>query len=70
MINTTLLDNYIKDSGLDISVIAKNLNLSEREFVHKKDNVKDFSVMEILTLCDLLGVIDVIESGTVTVFLR
>lgn len=54
MINTTLLDNYIKDSGLDISVIAKNLNLSEREFVHKKDNVKDFSVMEILALCDLL----------------
>lgn len=54
MINTTLLDNYIKDSGLDISVIAKNLNLSEREFVHKKDNVKDFSVMEILTLCDIL----------------
>ena len=54
MINTTLLDNYIKDSGLDISVIAKNLNLSEREFIHKKDNVKDFSVMEILTLCDLL----------------
>ncbi len=57
MINTTLLDNYIKDSGLDISVIAKNLNLSEREFVHKKDNVKDFSVMEILTLCDLLHIV-------------
>lgn len=54
MINTTLLDNYIKDSGLDMSVIAENLNLSEREFVHKKDNVKDFSVMEILTLCDIL----------------
>ena len=57
MINTTLLDNYIKDSGLDISVIAKNLNLSESEFVHKKDNVKDFSVMEILTLCDLLNIV-------------
>ena len=57
MINTTLLDNYIKDSGLDMSVIAKNLNLSESEFVHKKDNVKDFSVMEILTLCDLLHIV-------------
>ncbi len=57
MINTTLLDNYIKDSGLDISFIAKNLNLSESEFVHKKDNVKDFSVMEILALCDLLNIV-------------
>ena len=57
MINTTLLDNYIKDSGLDISVIAKNLNLSEHEFVHKKDNIKDFNVSEILILCDVLHIV-------------
>ena len=57
MINTSLLNDYINNSGLSIKNIADCLNLSENEFIHKKDVIKDFEVSEIFTLCDILHIV-------------
>lgn len=56
MINSNLLNNYIKRSKLSISYIAENLNISIDDFIKKKSNIKDFTVNEILKLVELLRI--------------
>lgn len=57
MINTSLLNDYINKSGLSNKSIAENLNISEKEFLNKKDVIKDFNVSEIFILCDILHIV-------------
>jgi len=54
MINTKLLDNYIKNSGLEVSKVADSLSLSVDEFQNKKNIIRDFTITEIFILCDIL----------------
>ena len=57
MINNKLLDAYIKESGLSVNDVANSLNISESDFIDKKDNIKDFNVSEIFILCDVLHIV-------------
>lgn len=56
MVNTKLLDVYIKESGLKVFDIASSLNISEISFWKKKNNIKDFKVSEMDMLCDILNI--------------
>lgn len=57
MINTSLLNDYINKSGLSNKSIAESLNISEKEFLNKKNVIKDFNVSEIFILCDILHIV-------------
>ena len=56
MTNTDLLDNYIKESGLEHSHIAKALDISLTTFCQKRLNIMDFKLSEVFILCDLLKI--------------
>ena len=51
-----LLNEYIKKAGYKKTHIAKELKLSNQGFSNKITGKSDFSVPEILKLCDLLKI--------------
>ena len=56
MTNTSLLDEYIKRSGLKKSYIIKALDISRYGFSLKCNNKIEFKASEIETLCNLLKI--------------
>lgn len=58
MTDTLLLQKKIKDSGLKLSYIAKQLNLSRFGLSKKINNESSFKAEEIQILCELLKIED------------
>lgn len=56
MTNTTLLEEYIKKSGLKKNYIAKKLKLSPYGLTKKIRNENEFKTSEIHVLCELLNI--------------
>lgn len=56
MTNTSLLEEYIKNSGLKKSFIAGELGLSRYGFLRKCNNKGEFRATEIDVLCKLLQI--------------
>ena len=56
MTNIVLLQKYIEKSGLKKGYIAEHMGLSKQGFHNKINGKTDFSVKEILTLCNLLNI--------------
>lgn len=56
MTNTSLLEQYIKNSGLKKSFIAKQLGITTYSFAQKVNNKSEFKANEITILCKLLKI--------------
>ena len=56
MTNCTLLENEIKKSGCTKKHIAKQLNITTAAFYNKRKGVRDFTVAEMVKLCDVLNI--------------
>lgn len=69
MTDTNRLDKIIADSGLKLSFIADQLNLSPYGFARKRKNLSEFTQTEIDKLCELLH-IDSIEERFAIFFAR
>lgn len=57
-IDTALLDEYIKKSGLRISYICETLGISRQAFDRKRKGLICFRQSEVYVLCDLLRIRD------------
>lgn len=57
-IDTALLDEYIKKSGLRISFIHETLGISRQAFDRKRKGLICFRQSEVYVLCDLLRIRD------------
>lgn len=57
-VNTQLLDEKIKMSGLKISYICEILGISTTAFTKKRKGTSPFKGAEIYVLCDLLKIAD------------
>lgn len=58
MVDTVLLDNYIKRGSFSDKFVADSLNIPEEEFDYKKNNMLEFKVSEIFKLCDILNIVE------------
>lgn len=58
MLDTQLLDDKIKKSGLKLGFLVENLGLSRNGFDKKRKGVTPFRTAEIYVLCDLLNLSD------------
>ncbi len=58
MVNTELLNEKIKLSGLKPSFIIGTLGITPNSFYRKKTNQIPFKAAEIYVLCDLLKITD------------
>ena len=58
MVDTVLLDNYIKRGSFSDKFVADSLNIPEEEFDYKKNNMIEFKVSEIFKLCDILNIVE------------
>lgn len=56
MTNTSLLEQYIKNSGYKKSFIAKQLGITAYGLALKIYNRSEFKASEILVLCELLKI--------------
>ena len=56
MTNTALLEQYIQNSGLKKSYIAKVLNINPKTLANKVANLCEFKASEMKALCKLLGI--------------
>lgn len=56
MTNTEKLKEYIKSSGYKIRFIASKIGLSYQGFQNKLHNKSSFNQLEIIKLCNLLGI--------------
>ena len=65
MVNTLLLDEKIKTSGLKSGFIVDKLGISRNSFGKKKKNVHPFKKAEIYVLCDLLKITDDAEKTSI-----
>ena len=57
-IDTALLDEYIKNSGLRIAYIHEQLGISRQAFDKKRKGINSFRQSEVYVLCDLLHIND------------
>lgn len=58
MVNTQLLDDRIKQSGLRVGFIVEKLGLSRNGFDKKRKGKTPFRTAEIYVICDLLNLND------------
>lgn len=56
MVNTQLLDKYIKDSGKKIGFIATRAGLTRQGFNKKRNNKSPFNANEITVICNELEI--------------
>ena len=61
MTDVELLEEKVRQSGLKRTHIAKMLNISRACLYQKLKGLSEFSVSEVSTLCDLLGISDIQE---------
>ena len=55
-VDTLLLDEYIKKSGLRVDFIVKTLGISRQAFDKKRKGITSFRAPEVYVLCDLLKI--------------
>ena len=67
MVNTKLLNQKIKDSGLKKGFIADKLKLSRYGFYKKEHNVDGscFNLNEVASLCELLSITKLSEKESI-----
>ena len=58
MVDTQLLDEKIKSSGLKCGYIVEKLGISRQAFDRKRNNKYAFRGAEIYVICDLLKITD------------
>lgn len=58
MVDSVLLDEKIKQSGLKVNYIADTLGISRAGFDKKRNNKTPFRKSEIYVICDLLKIYD------------
>ena len=58
MVNTQLLDECIKESGLKINYLCKSLGISRSAFDRKRKNKSLFKPPEVKMLAGLLNIAD------------
>lgn len=56
MIDTELMLTYIVKGRHTVGSVAEQLGLSELSFIKRVANIEDFTVVEILDLCNILKV--------------
>lgn len=56
MIDTELMLTYIVNGKHTVASVADQLGLSELSFIKRVANIEDFTVVEILDLCNILKV--------------
>lgn len=56
MIDTELMLTYIVNGKHSVASVAEKLGLSELSFIKKVGNLADFTVLEIIDLCNILKV--------------
>lgn len=56
MTNCIMLEDAIKNSGYTIQYIAKRLGITPAAFYNKRKGIRDFTVEEMVKLCDILGI--------------
>lgn len=56
LVDTSLLEKYIKDSGYRVEFILKQIGISRQAFDKKRKGRYAFRVSEIYVLCDLLKI--------------
>lgn len=56
MVNTQLLNDKIKASGLKKEYIAERLGITRSGFYKKATNGSEFTVKEVNIICDLLSI--------------
>lgn len=64
-IDTELLDQYIKNSGLRISYILEQIGISRQAFDKKRKGIYAFRQSEVYVLCDLLRITDASEKSKI-----
>jgi len=64
-IDTELLDQYIKNSGLRIAYILEQLGISRQAFDKKRKGTYAFRQSEVYVLCDLLRITDASEKAKI-----
>jgi len=57
-VDTELLNEYIKKSGLRINFIVQTLGISRQAFDRKRKGLTSFRAPEVYVLCDLLKIPD------------
>ena len=55
-VDTALLDEYIRNSGLRIGYIVDTLGISREAFNKKRKGITSFRAPEVYVLCDLLKI--------------
>lgn len=57
-VDTELLNEYIKKSGLRMDFIIQTLGISRQAFDRKRKGITSFRAPEVYVLCDLLKIPD------------
>ena len=65
MVNTELLKEKIKASGLKIEYIAEQLGVSRQSFYNKANNRVEFTSSEVVTVCNILSITKLTEKETI-----
>lgn len=65
MVNTSLLNEKIKSSGLKREFIAEQIGLSRAGFYKKATNGSDFTTGEVAALCKLLSISKLTEKESI-----
>ena len=65
MTNSNLLKDKIKERGVKLGFLAKELNTSYHWLKQKIENRKDFKAWEIDKLCEILGITDLKEKDRI-----
>lgn len=60
-IDSELLTQYIKKSGIKIGLICKKLGISRQAFDQKRKGLISFRASEVYVLCDMLRIPDDIQ---------
>lgn len=60
-VDTDLLNEYIKKSGLRMDFIVQTLGISRQAFDRKRKGITSFRAPEVYVLCDLLKIPDDIK---------
>ena len=56
MTNCDALEKIIDDSGYTMQFLAKQLNITPQGFYNKRKGIREFTVEEMLKLCEILKI--------------
>ena len=65
MTNKELLEQAIREKGLKKSFLAEKIGLTPAGFYNCLNNKAEFKASQINTLCELLGITDLVEKEAI-----